>query len=166
MRIRLVKIKQLSGKQASIYSVIYQDDQISLFEKFLNDNINSFKSELSDIILRLKVIGKKTGARETFFKIEEGNLGDGVCALYDDPKKNLRLYCIRYGTSLIIIGSGGHKAKSIRALQEDPKLTKENFIMREISKLIKEKMEQGSISFTDDYYDFTGNLDLNSTDYE
>ena len=118
------------------------------------------KSELSTILLRLTVIGKKTGARETFFKMEEGDLGDGVCALYDDPKKNLRLYCIRYGTSLIIIGSGGPKAKTIRALQQDPKLKKENLIMRDISKLIKEKMEDKTISFTDDYYDFKGNLHL------
>jgi hypothetical protein len=166
MRIQLVKINQLSGKQASIYSVIYNDDQITLFDIFLNENLISFKSELSTILLRLKVIGKKTGARETFFKIEEGDLGDGVCALYDDPKKNLRLYCIRYGASLIIIGSGGPKAKTIRALQQDSKLKKENLIMREISKLIKEKMEDKTISFTDDYYDFKGTFDLNNTDYE
>ena len=166
MRIRLVKIKQLSGEQASIYSVIYNDDQITLFDKFLIENEISFKSELSTIVIRLKVIGKKTGARETFFKLGEGDLGDGVCALYDDPKKNQRLYCIRYGTSLIIIGGGGYKAKTTRTLQEDPKLKKENLIMREISKLIKEKMEDQTLSFTDDYYDFKGILDLNNTDYE
>ena len=148
MRIQLVKIGQLSGKQASIYSVIYNDDQITLFEKFLNENKNSFISELSSIIVRLKVIGNKTGARESFFKLDEGDLGDGVCALFDDPKKNLRLYCIRYGASLIIIGSGGHKPKTVRALQEDPTLKKENLIMREISQLIKEKMEENSLSFS------------------
>ena len=38
--------------------------------------------------------------------------------------------------------------------------------MREISKLIKEKMEDKTISFTDDYYDFKGTLDLNNSDYE
>lgn len=166
MRIRLVKIKQLSGKNASIYSAVYNDDQITLFDKFLNENIITFKSELLSIVIRLKVIGKKTGARETFFKLEEGNLGDGVCALYDNPKKNLRLYCIRYGSSLIIIGGGGYKAKTVRALQDDPKLKKENHLMREISKLIKQKMEEGVISFTDDYYDFEGNLDLKRSEYE
>ena len=88
MRIQLVKIKQLSGKQASIYSVNYNDDQFTLFDKFLNENLILFKSELSNILVRLKVIGKKTGARETFFKIEEGELGDGVCALYDEERKS------------------------------------------------------------------------------
>lgn len=94
MRIQLVKIEQLSGKQASIYSVIYDNDQVTLFDKFLYENKNLFKSELLSIVVRLKVIGKKTGARKSFFKMDEGDLGDGVCELYDDPKKNLRLYCI------------------------------------------------------------------------
>jgi len=166
MRIQLVKIEQLSGKQASIYSVIYDNDQISLFDKFLHENINSFKSELISIVIRLKVIGKKTGARESFFKKYEGDLGDGVCALYDDPKKNLRLYCIRYGASLIIIGGGGPKPKTIRALQDDSKLKAENLIMREVSKLIKDKMSEKTLFFSEDYNEFEGTLDLNSTDYE
>jgi hypothetical protein len=166
MRIRLVKVKQLSGDHASIYSVIYEDDKISLFDKFVYENINSFKSELKDIVLRLKTIGFKTGAREHYFKPFEGKPGDGVCALYDEPKSNLRLYCIRYGTTLIILGGGGHKPKTIKSLQDDPNLKKENLIIRETSKLISEKLSQGIISFTDDYFDFDGNLDLNSADYE
>jgi len=166
MRIRLVKLNQLSGEQASIYSVIYENDNISLFDKFINDNNIAFKSELNDLVLRLRTIGYKTGAREHYFKPFEGKPGDGVCALYDQPKSHLRLYCIRYGTTLIIIGGGGHKPKTIKSLQDDPKLKKENFLMRDISKLISEKISQGIISFTDDYYDFKGKLDLNSTDYE
>ena len=58
---------------------------------FIEENKNSFKSELIDIFIRLKVIGNKTGAREQFFKQYEGNLGDGVCALYDEPEKHLRI---------------------------------------------------------------------------
>jgi putative component of toxin-antitoxin plasmid stabilization module len=166
MRIQLVKIKQLSGNHASIYSVIYENEETSLFEKFLYENIISFKSELDSILLRLKMIGTQTGAREQFFKMDEGNPGDGVCALYDDPGKKLRLYCVRYGTTLVIVGSGGHKPKTIRALQQDPKLKKENMTMRKISNLIKEKQEEGIISFSQDFYDFNGIFDLNDTDYE
>ena len=32
--------------------------------------------------------------------------------------------------------------------------------------MISEKLSQGIISFTDDYFDFEGTLDLNTTDYE
>jgi hypothetical protein len=166
MRIRLVKLNQLSGEHASIYSVILEDDQISLFDNFIYENNNSFISELNDIILRLKTIGCKTGARDHYFKLFEGKPGDGVCALYDKPNSNLRLYCIRYGVTLIVLGGGGYKAKTIKSLQDDPKLKKENLIMKEISKLIDEKKSQGIISFSDDYYDFIGTLDLNSDDYE
>ncbi|MBK6979124.1 MAG: hypothetical protein IPH28_20170 [Cytophagaceae bacterium] len=61
-------------------------------------------------------------------------MGDGVCALYDDPDRNLRLYCIRYGKQIVVLGGGGHKPKTIRALQEDEKLKQENYLIRNISK--------------------------------
>jgi hypothetical protein len=166
MRIQLVKLDQFSGEQASVYSIIYDEDDITLFEKFIIENKNSFLSELKNISIRLRTIGTKTGARETFFKPNEGKPGDLVCALYDEPKSKLRLYCIRYGTTLIIIGGGGPKLKSIRSLQEDSKLMEENQIMRTISELILKKIKDKSLSFSEDYYDFEGDLDFLSTDYE
>ncbi len=36
---------------------------------------------------------------------------------------NLRLYCIRLGSAVVILGGGGHKPKTIRTLQDDTKLT-------------------------------------------
>lgn len=166
MRIQLVKLDQFSGEQASVYSIIYDHDDITLFEKFIIENENSFLSELKNISIRLRTIGNKTGARETFFKSYEGKPGDLVCALYDEPKSKLRLYCIRYGTTLIIIGGGGPKQKSIRSLQEDSKLMEENQIMRTISEFILKKIKDKSLSFSEDYYDFEGTLDFLSTDYE
>ncbi len=95
MKCKLVKIDSLSGKEASIYSVYLEDESTTLFEKFVNEYSISFKSETKDIIQRLRTIGTKTGARVQFFKEWEGAPGDGVCALYDIPNSNLRLYCIR-----------------------------------------------------------------------
>jgi len=166
MKIRLVKLRQLCGDEASIYSVVHESDKTTLFEKFIKENENSFKSELNDIVLRLKTMGEDTGAREHYFKTEEGVPGDGVCALYDKPKNKLRLYCIRYGTTLLVLGGGGHKPKHMKKLQDDPKLTKENMIMRNVSKLINLKRSEGDISFSDDYYEFVGNLELNDQNYE
>lgn len=166
MRIQLVKLDQFSGEQASVYSIIYDEDDITLFERFIIENENSFLSELKNLSIRLRIIGTKTGAREAFFKPNEGKPGDLVCALYDEPKSKLRLYCIRYGTALIIIGGGGPKKKSIRSLQEDSKLMEENQIMRTISELIFKKIRDKSLSFSEDYYDFEGTLDFLSTDYE
>lgn len=47
-----------------MYSVYVNDSIMTLFEMFIEENKNSFKSELIDIFIRLKVIGNKTGARE------------------------------------------------------------------------------------------------------
>ena len=84
--------------------------------------------------------------------------GDGVCALYDDPDKNLRLYCIRYGSLIVILGGGGHKPKNIKALQEDEKLTKENNLLKAISQEISSRIKDREISYTNDHMDFEGDL--------
>lgn len=164
MNCKLVKLNNLSGDEASIYSFMVGDDEKTLFDTFLEENIGSFRSELSEIVSRIKVMGNKIGARENFFKKNEGSPGDLVCALYDDPKKYLRLYCIRYGSSLIILGGGGEK--TVRALQDDPKLKKENSILKELSIMIKERMDSGEIKFSSDYLDLEGDLTFNDENYE
>lgn len=86
--------------------------------------------------------------------------GDGVCALHDMPNSNLRLCCIRYGNSLIILGGGGPKSKQIRALQENNKLTKENYLLRRLSIEITNRTTEGEISFTNEGMDLEGNLNF------
>lgn len=166
MKCKIVKLDQFSGCSASVYSVYLDDERKTLFDKFIEENINSFKNELLDIVKRIKVIGKSTGARMKFFKDKEGNPGDGICALYDIPGTKLRLYCIRYGTELIILGGGGEKKKSIEALQEDEKLKKENYLLREISKEITKRIKRKDIEWSDDHMDLTGELEFNTEDYE
>jgi len=158
MKCELIKIKELSGNKASIYSVIIDKDDTTLFEKFINENFDSHLSEIKNIIQRLKIIGTKTGAREHFFKLHEGVTGDGVCALYDDPDKNLRLYCIRYGTLIVVLGGGGPKTKDMRAFQESEKLSDENYLMRAISEKITEKITDKEIRFSFHAKDFEGDL--------
>jgi hypothetical protein len=105
---------------------------------------------------RLISIGRKVGAREGYFKLYEGIPGDGVCALHDDPDKNLRLYCIRYGTQIVVLGGGG--PKDVRALQDNEKLTKENYFLRWLSKQITLRIKGGDITYSDDQLDFLGDL--------
>jgi len=159
---KLVKEEKLSGTEVSVYTIFLIDEQETVFNKFINENKNSFKSELKDIVQRIKVVGNKTGAREQFFKLKEGKPGDGVCALYDHPGKNLRLYCIRYGKTLIIVGGGGEKAT--QTLQEDSKLKEENYFLRQVAKDIQDRMQEGEIEFSDDYMDLMGNLEFKSED--
>lgn len=74
----------------------------------------------------------------------------------------MRLYCIRYGSSLLILGGGGLKEKEIRAFQENEKLTEENYFLRKVSDLITERIKDGEIEYTADYTQLTGNLDFNT----
>ena len=160
MNFKLVKLPKLSGDEASIYSIFLFEQNKTLFDIFIEENKNSFISELNDILSRLKVMGETTGARIEYFKEHEGNPGDSVCALYDDPDKNLRLYCIRYGSLIQILGGGGHKPKSISSLQDDKKLKSENYLMRKIAAEINRRIKDNEIEFTDDYKDFLGNLEF------
>lgn len=154
----LIKLQNISGSKASLYTVFIDDDTESLFDKFLIENSASRRSEILDLVSRLNTIGKETGAKYDFFKHKEGELGDGVCALYDIPDSNLRLYCIRYGNHLVILGGGGHKSKDIRTFQENEKLKDENYFLRWLSKAITEKMKEKEIRLTDDGLDLEGDL--------
>jgi len=72
----------------------------------------------------------------------------------------LRLYCIRYGTQLVVIGNGGPKPKSIRALQEDVKLTDENYFLKWLSCEITIRIREKEICYTNDFLDFSGDLEF------
>lgn len=63
MKFKLVEIPELRGNKATIYTVIDCSDNKTLFDYFLEENNNSHLSEIKNIIVRLKVIGNKTGAR-------------------------------------------------------------------------------------------------------
>jgi len=157
MKCRLKKITNLSGNKASVYSVVIGDGNKTLYEQFISENFDLYKSEIININKRLQVIGTQTGARDIFFKPNEGALGDGVVALYDDPKKKLRLYCIKYGNQIIIVGGGG--SKNTRTLQDDPKLKDENYFLRWLSKQITSRLND-DIRFSKDGLDFDGNLEF------
>jgi hypothetical protein len=62
MKIKLVKLSNLSGVEASIYSIWYEKQKKSSLDIFIEENKNVFISELKDIITRLRIMGNKTGA--------------------------------------------------------------------------------------------------------
>ena len=162
MNVRIVKLEQLSGNKTSIYSVIIDNKEETQFEGFLRENNTVYSTEIKDIIGRLITIGNKTGAREHFFKEKEGKPGDGVSALYDVPSKNLRLYCIRYGTQILILGGGGKK--EVRALQEDDKLREENYLLRDISNFITQKIVSQDIKYINNGLELEGDLEFETNE--
>ncbi len=154
---------EFPGQGATIYSIALDDDEETLFDRFVEENENVFYNEIDFIQKRLKVIAR-LGARPHFFKENEGKMGagDGIVALYDEPDSNLRLYCIRFGTLVIILGGGGFKPKHISAFQEDTKLTKENYLLRELSIRINQAIREGEISLRGNH--LGGELLIDDTD--
>jgi hypothetical protein len=159
MNFEIVELEEFSGNKAVIYSVAIDDNPLTLFDLFVEENVYIYPNEIQSITDRLEIIGNFTGAREHYFKINEGTLGDGLCALYDIPERNLRLYCIKYGSTCILLGGGGYK--NVRALQDDEKLKKENYLLRKISKMITNALVNGDLEWSKDGSSFTGNLIIN-----
>jgi hypothetical protein len=166
MKYRLIKNDQLNGNEASIYDIYLEEEHLTLFGRFIKENKNKFKNELKNIIDRLVCIGHLSGAREGRFKLKEGKPGDGVCAFYDFPDRNLRVYCIGYGSLILLLGGGGPKPHEMRAFQDDPKLTEENYFMRKVSSDIKQRMSDGRISISKNGMNFEGDLAFNKEEYE
>lgn len=141
-----------------MYTIKPADEAETLFEQFLRENSKLYKNEILDILARLESIGSKFGARSNFFKHHEGKFGDCVCALFDLPDKNLRLYCIRYGTEVVILGGGGLKSKSISAYQEDPKLNAEATRIVDFAKRIMNRIDKRELGLDPNQPELVGNF--------
>lgn len=155
MKFEIVELDEFSGRKTTVYSVWVNEEKQTIFDRFVEENREQYHQEVQSIIDRIEIIGHDTGAREHFFKPNEGTLGDGICALYDSPNKKLRLYCIRYGATCILLGGGGQK--NVRALQDDPKLKQENYLLRYISRRITEAIKAGDLYWTTDGMTLEGN---------
>lgn len=160
MKFKLIKIEQLSGRQATIYSAIVGNEGKTLFDKFIAENIGDFKDELLKIRRTILTIAHDTGAREQFFDKPEGKAGQSVFAFYDRPDSKLRLYCFRFDRHILILGGGGFKPKTISAFQEDPKLTYENKIVRYISDTLTQAIKDKDIRQSNDDMELLGNLEF------
>ena len=106
------------GPNAVIYTVKTIDDEDSEFDKFQNDPENTADPHFQDILYRLINIADLHGCRDDFFK-PESTRDKAIFALYHSDS-DLRLYCIKYRLTLLIVGCGG--VKSTRTYQEDPHL--------------------------------------------
>lgn len=153
MKFSLVELEELTGDRLKVYSVIVGEEELTIYDKFLDENIEEYREEVEDIMNRIEIMAKNTGLRDDFIKTGEGNIGDGIHALYDKPESNLRLYFIRFGNIAIVLGGGGPKAKNIRRFQDDPKLTKENYFLRKVSAVLSEAVQSGSLQITNEGFE-------------
>jgi hypothetical protein len=145
MKFEIVKLANLSGRKTTIYLAILGDDNKTLLEHFFLENRILHVEEIEHIRSQLHTIAHKTGAIETFFTKYEGiKVGEEVYALY---RNNLRLYCFRMGKSIVLLGGGGWK--EVAKWQDDPKLAQEVNTVRQIAKIIDQRIKDKDISFND-----------------
>jgi hypothetical protein len=145
MKFTLVPLNKLSGRKTAIYSVMVGEEEKTLFDYFIAENIENYKEELLKIRKTIQTIATETGARDHFFDKPEGKAGQSVFALYDRPDSKLRLYCFKFNRFILILGGGGFKPKNIRSFQEDSKLTHENYIMRHVSDVLTQAFKDKDI---------------------
>ena len=74
------------------------------------------------------------------------------------PDKKLRLYCIRFGTQLLILGGGGQK--KVKKLQDDEKLKKESYLLRRLSEELTKRIKDKDIRFSNEGKDLEGDMDF------
>lgn len=160
MRSKLKLLETYSGEMASIYTLMMDGPNgtiTSKLEQFYEKYKDKYLTETMDIARRLISMGNTTGCTENFFKLDEGlDPNDLVCALYDVPDINLRLYCIRISEQITILGDGG--PKNTRTWQEDKNLEKEVHEMMNLSKIIRAKLKNGDIRISADGKRLEGNL--------
>ena len=127
---------------ASLYTIIFENDDMSEFSKFLTrfkDN-GRLQRDYQIILYTLKKI-LENGVLERYFR-REGKYTDRVCALPIDSGK-LRLYCLRLSDKILILGNGG--IKSTRTYNENSELNGYVMDLQRFVALLKEAEKEGSI---------------------
>lgn len=161
MAFKLVKPSGFSGSKLTVYTILDDSNNVTPFGLFMRNWSVDYEGKLLDFIRRIKAMANETGAQEDFFKLNENERagqGDNVCALFDEPDREMRLFCIRISEKIIILGNGG--PKNVATWQEDPILAASAREMIMFSEIIKAKLKNGDLQFSDDEYHFTGNLTI------
>jgi len=162
---RLVEYDKMSGDACTYYTLMDESTGVMLLEEFFVNNAKHHRKEVTEIRDRLVSMGKEFGAEDYYFKTKEGKSGDLVCALYDREKSHLRLYCVRFGTCLVVLGDGGHKPKGIKAYQEKADLDRAADVMKQWSEQFYRKQRDGELKIVDGGYCIEG-LDEDSFLFE
>lgn len=140
---RTIKLEPVkTSEMASLYTIIFENDDMSEFSKFLNrfkDN-GKLQRDYQLILYALKKI-LENGVLERYFR-REGKYSDRVCALPIDSGK-LRLYCLRLSDKILILGNGGIKATL--TYNEDSELNGYVMDLQQFDILLKEAEKDGTI---------------------
>lgn len=162
MAVELKRAYKFSGSKASIYVAVNTNSNSNPLSDFLKTYSDTdYEDKAMNLVGRIKSMGTKTGVLDEFLKLQENEKkgqGDNVCALFDIPEKEMRLYCIKISESIIIIGGGAPKPDDIQSWQQCPNLSKAARYMIFISEKIKQKLNNGGLKISNNGMRFEGDL--------
>ncbi len=154
MKFSIILINDLSGDKASVYSVKFQNKEITELQSFLYKFQDTHKEVLDQIFLRIQMISKRSGIQKSFFRRESPENYNVFRLMETD---NLRLYCILFSNVVLLFGSGGTKLQNTRKLVQNPLLEAEVKKLMKIEDAIKWQFRKGTITLTS--HGFDGDLD-------
>jgi hypothetical protein len=107
----------------------------------------------NEIVQRISSMTDSLGYREQFFEMNEGLRTDSVAAL---KRGRIRLYCLRWSSSLLIVGTGG--LKTAQTYQKD--MARRHIVpeLQELDKLIMMRQRSGEIEIDHNNGSMRGNL--------
>jgi len=156
-------------KKVSYYSVCV-NDETSLFEDFISTHTVKNKNKLNHIVKWLQLIGDKYGAQDQYFR-PEGETADTTALpptgirrkpqFTEDGKKranNLRLYCLRANTNVVILFSGD--IKTTRKAQDCPNVKKHFRFANQLTKALDTAFIEKDILWNEDCTDIDYKEDL------
>lgn len=137
-------------KKVSYYTVRIDGAPRNLWEQFLDDHEDdSFTDDLDILRTAMLQIGNHWGAQSRYFRFE-ANRGGDASALPPYPRflegasSNLRLYCMRYSESVVILFSGAVKTTEYA---QDCDHVRPHFLQaNQICKAIQNAVRDGELS--------------------
>lgn len=108
-------VEFIIGGKAKFYSIKFDGEELSEAEKFFDSLSEEYSKGAEALAQKIERMAERVGCPDYMFKMSESKRTDNICALYDEE---LRLYCLRYGNTTVILGNGGVKPKGIRTYQE------------------------------------------------
>ena len=134
-----IKLQSIAeAENGSLFSICFEGDSISEFEKFVQEHSESYSKDLNTILTAIKRMLEVSGFLERYFQYN-----DNVCALPIDSGK-LRLYCVRINDSILILGNGG--VKKAQKYKDCDNLNGYVVTLQKLDKALKVAIKRGEVT--------------------
>jgi hypothetical protein len=131
-----------STETASIFSICFDGESFTEFEKFVTKHKDHYSKDLNIILAAINRMLQVSGFLERYFR-PEGKMRDNVCALPITSGK-LRLYCLRLSDSVLIAGNGG--VKETKRYEDSEELNGYVISLQNLDNAIRLAVKKGEVT--------------------